>query len=49
VASLDLGSAFEVMNVDLLVKPLKITGIPDNIVQLIKVLLKSSVILGECG
>ena len=39
VASLDLSAAFDVVNVDLLLKRLKIMGLPDDIVRLIKIWL----------
>ena len=39
VASLDLSSAFDVVNIDLLIKRLKIVGLPDDVVNLIKVWL----------
>jgi hypothetical protein len=41
MASLDLSSAFDVVNVELLLKRLKIVGIPDDIVELISVWLKN--------
>ena len=40
VASLDLSSAFDVVNIDLLIKRLKIAGLPEDLVQLISVWLK---------
>ena len=41
MASLDLSSAFDVVNVDLLIKRLSIIGIPDDIITLISEWLKS--------
>ena len=41
MASLDLSSAFDVVNIDLLIKRLIIIGIPDDIVSLISVWLKN--------
>ena len=41
VASLDLSSAFDVVNIDLLLKRLKIIGLPDDVISLIEVWLKN--------
>ena len=41
MASLDLSSAFDVVNIDLLIKRLIIIGIPDDIISLISVWLKN--------
>ena len=41
VASLDLSAAFDVVNVNLLLKRSKIVGLPDDIVGLIKIWLKN--------
>ena len=41
VASLDLSSAFDVVNIDLLLKRLKIIGLPDDVVDLIEVWLRN--------
>ena len=41
MASLDLSSAFDVVNVELLLKRLKIIGIPSDIVSLISVWLEN--------
>ena len=41
MASLDLSSAFDVVNIDLLIKRLIIVGIPDDIISLISVWLKN--------
>ena len=39
MASIDLSSAFDVVNIDLLIKRLKIIGIPEDVVDLIKIWL----------
>ena len=39
MASLDLSSAFDVVNIPLLIKRLKIVGLPDDVVDLIKTCL----------
>jgi hypothetical protein len=36
MASLDLSAAFDVVNVDLLLKRMKIIGLPDDITQLVE-------------
>ena len=40
VASLDLSSAFDLVNIDLLIKRLKIVGLPSDVVELIEVWLR---------
>ena len=40
MASLDLSAAFDIVNVNLLLKRLKIIGLPDDVIELIKVWLK---------
>ncbi len=40
VASLDQSSAFDLENIKLLIKRLTIIGLPNNVIQLIKVWLK---------
>ena len=40
LASLDLSAAFDVVNIDLLIKRLKIIGLPGDIVELIRIWLK---------
>ena len=40
VASLDLSSAFDLVNIDLLIKRLKIVGLPDDLLALIEVWLR---------
>ena len=40
VASLDLSSAFDVVNIELLIKRMKIIGLPNDIIELVKVWLK---------
>jgi hypothetical protein len=40
VSSLDLSSAFDVVNIDLLVKKLKIVRLPKNLFELISVWLR---------
>ena len=40
MASLDLGSAFDVVNIDLLIKRLTIIGLPNDVVKLIEIRLK---------
>ena len=40
MASLDLSSAFDVVNVELIIKRFNIIGIPSNVVSLIKTWLK---------
>jgi hypothetical protein len=35
VASLDLSTAFDIVNIDLLIKKLKVVGLPNDIVNLI--------------
>ncbi len=41
VSSLDLSSAFDVINIDLLIKRLVILGLPDDVISQIKVWLKN--------
>ena len=41
MASIDLSAAFDVVNIDLLVKRLKILGIPADVINLIKIWLKN--------
>ena len=41
MASLDLSAAFDVVNVELLLKRLKIVGLPEDIIELIKVWLST--------
>ena len=41
IASLDLSAAFDIVNVDLLVRRLKIIGLPDDVVALIRVWLEN--------
>ena len=41
MASLDLSSAFDMVNVDLLLKRMKLMGLPDNLVSLIEIWLKN--------
>jgi hypothetical protein len=38
--SIDMSSAFDLVNIDLLIKRLKIIGLPDDVVELIKSWLK---------
>ena len=40
LASIDLSAAFDIVNVDLLIKRLRKIGLPDDVVDLIKVWLK---------
>ena len=40
MASIDLSAAFDIVNVDLLIKRLRIIGLPKDVVDLIKVWLK---------
>jgi hypothetical protein len=39
VASLDLSSAFDVVNVELLLKRMRIIGLPDDVIELVNVWL----------
>ena len=41
MASIDLSAAFDVVNIDLLVKRLQILGIPKDVINLIKIWLKN--------
>ena len=41
LASLDLSAAFDIVNVPLLVKQLRVAGLPNDVVELIEVWLKS--------
>ena len=41
MASIDLSAAFDVINVDLLLKRLKIVGLPDDVVSLIEIWLRN--------
>jgi hypothetical protein len=43
ISSLDLGSTFDSVNIDLLLKRLKIIGLPCNVIQLISVWLKKRI------
>jgi hypothetical protein len=45
VASIDLSSAFDLVNVNLLLKRLLIIGLPNNVVSLIAVWLKKDISL----
>ena len=40
-ASLDLSAAFDVVNIELLLKRLRVLGLPDEVVALIKIWLKN--------
>jgi hypothetical protein len=42
VSNLDLSSAFELVNIKLLIKKLKILGLPNDVVDLMKVLMEES-------
>ena len=37
LASLDLSAAFDIVNVDLLIRRLKVIGLPDDVVSLIRI------------
>ena len=41
MASLDLSSAFDLVNVNLLIKRLKVLGLPDDLIALIKIWLEN--------
>lgn len=53
MASIDLSAAFDVVNIELLIKRLKLIGIPKDVVELIKIWLKNRLfyvdIDGECS
>ena len=40
LASLDLSAAFDIVNVGLLIKRLRVIGLPDDIVNLVRIWLK---------
>ena len=53
MASIDLSAAFDVVNIELLIKRLKLIGIPKDVVELIKIWLKNRLfyvdIDGDCS
>ena len=47
MASIDLSAAFDEINIDLLIKRLKIMGLPDDVVSLIEIRLKNQMFYVE--
>jgi hypothetical protein len=48
-SSLDLSTAFDLVNLDLLVKRLRIMGIPDDVIQLLEIWLRQRSIYFEAN
>ena len=49
VASLDVSAAFDVVNINLLLKRLRIIGLPSDVINMIRIWLKCRYIVGSRG
>ena len=48
IVSLDLSAAFDVVNIELLLKHLRVLGLPDDVVGLIEIWLKTGCFMYKC-